>query len=102
MTKQLRANEVEIRSYRPEPRHNAMKVDLGPIALWFSYSTPVAVFIPGKGLIVRENDWGPTTGQHLNIIDGGDKADRVTGEEFERILNSITISVTLPDDKPEQ
>jgi hypothetical protein len=40
---------------------------------YFSYKTLVAVRAPGHGLIVRENVWGPTTGKHLNWIDGGNK-----------------------------
>ena len=53
---------------------------------WFSYQTLVA-FKPIDGpKIVRQNDWGPTTGKHLNWIDGGDKASRVSGAEFEATL----------------
>ena len=50
---------------------------------WFSYQTLVALNVPGKGKIVTENDWGPTTGKHLNIIDGGDKAFRLPRDKFE-------------------
>lgn len=54
---------------------------------YFSYSTLVAVYVPGKGRIVRENDWGPTTGKHLNWIDGGDKRSRLSKERFKATLN---------------
>ena len=50
---------------------------------WFSYQTLVAVYVPGKGKIVSANDWGPTTGKHLNAIDGGDKASRLPRTTFE-------------------
>lgn len=55
--------------------------------VYFSYSTPVAFRTIKTGLVVRENDWGPTTGKHLNWIDGGDKATRIDGAAFERQLS---------------
>jgi hypothetical protein len=36
---------------------------------------------------VRQNDWGCTTGKHLNDIDGGTKFLRIPGEEFQKKLN---------------
>lgn len=67
---------------------NALVFDLGSIRVWYSYKTPVAFYLLGAdpAMVVRENDWGPTTGKHLNSIDGGNKKDRVSGEEFERML----------------
>lgn len=65
---------------------NALRFDLGPLRVWFSYKTPMAFRTTGGGLVVRENDWGPTTGKHLNAIDGGTKATRIPGDEFERQL----------------
>ncbi len=53
--------------------------------MYFSYQTMVAFIAPGVGLVVHDNDWGPTAGKHLNWIDGGNKADRVCGEEFDRL-----------------
>lgn len=57
------------------------------LSVWFSYCTPVAFQQLGKPKVVRQNDWGPTTGKHLNWIDGGDKASRVPGERFEALLS---------------
>ena len=50
---------------------------------YFSYRTLVAFRGP-QGLIVRENVWGPTTGKHLNWIDGGAKNDRYSKSAFNR------------------
>lgn len=54
---------------------------------WFSYTTLVAFKSVKRGgtKVVRKNDWGPTTGKHLNAIDGGDKKNRVDGDEFDRL-----------------
>ncbi len=49
---------------------------------WFSYNTLVAFKHIGGPRVVRSNDWGPTTGKHLNCIDGGDRETRVSGEVF--------------------
>ena len=70
---------------------NYATVYVGPVRLEFSYRTCVAFFGP-KDSAVRVNDWGPTTGKHLNAIDGGSqqaKSKRVEGEEFERRLANI-------------
>jgi len=32
---------------------------------------------------VSENVWGPTTGKHLNWIDGGDKKSRLPYNQFQ-------------------
>ena len=64
-------------------------VDLGDLSVWFSYETPIAFEVYGQPRVVRENIWGPTTGKHLNAIDGGDKeakARRVSSDEFNRAL----------------
>ena len=58
---------------------------------YFSYDTLVAVRT-SKGLFVRENIWGTTTGKHLNWIDGGSKRakkERLTKEQFEKVLSEL-------------
>jgi hypothetical protein len=57
-----------------------MAVEVGNLTVYFSYKTPVA-YCDGNGLVCRENDWGPTTGKHLNAIT--DKFNRIPGEQFE-------------------
>lgn len=56
---------------------------------YFSYKTLVAFKTKDKTLIVRENIWGPTTGKHLNWIDGGDKESRLSEKEFEKKYHEI-------------
>ena len=62
---------------------------------YFSYETLVA-FIGSNGLVVRENNWGPTTGKHLNWIDGGNKKQRVNEEKFNQILHENFKSEDIP------
>lgn len=52
---------------------------------WFSYKTLVAFYKLGGSKVVHENIWGPSTGKHLDAIDGGDKKDRVSSEDFNRL-----------------
>ena len=59
------------------------------LTVWFSYKTPVAFYSHATGKVVRENDWGPTTGKHLNWIDGGDKKSRVSSEKFEELWQQV-------------
>lgn len=63
---------------------HCLQLCVGRVTVYYSYSTIVA-FRAGNGLRVRENDWGPTTGKHLNWIDGGDKWSkkaRLNKEDF--------------------
>lgn len=59
---------------------------------YFSYKTLIAVSgIPG-GKIVHANDWGTTTGKHLNLIDGGSKdakAQRLDADAFQEVVNNL-------------
>jgi hypothetical protein len=66
---------------------NSLRVDVGPLAIWFSYTTPVAFQLDGRMRVVRQNQWGPTTGKHLNWIDGGSHKERVSSDEFEQRFN---------------
>ena len=61
-------------------------VELGDFTIWFSYRTPIA-FDDGHQFVIRRNEWGPTTGKHLNIADGGRGAERIDGDEFKRKLD---------------
>lgn len=67
--------------------HTLVFTDERGCDFYYSYRTLVAVRVPFAGMVVHENDWGPTTGKHLNWIDGGDKeakASRVDSETFEQ------------------
>lgn len=55
---------------------------------WFSYKTLVAFKTPAGPRVVRKNEWGPTTGKHLNAIDDGNKKSRVDADEFGRLFRA--------------
>ena len=71
-------------------QHNTTVVTVGRLEIYFSYETPVAYWHDSTGLVVRENDWGPTTGKHLNWIDGGTHSQRISGVDFENQLAELT------------
>ena len=53
---------------------------------YFSYNTLIA-FVHKKNAYeserhVRKNEWGSTTGKHLNWIDGGNKQNREDSKTF--------------------
>ena len=65
---------------------------MGTLDLWFSYETPIAFWNDGEERVVRKNQWGPTTGRHLNAVDGGSKAAvsaRIDTAEFEAQMQMI-------------
>lgn len=55
---------------------------------YFSYNTLIAFkSAKTRNLYVRKNVWGPTTGKHLNWIDGGyNKEARLSLKDFEKAL----------------
>ena len=82
---------IKIEQIKP----NLTRVNIGNVYVWFSYETPVAFKAAKFPIIVRENNvWGPTTGKHLNAIDGGTKAakaERVSSDEFNRALDELEL-----------
>ena len=56
--------------------------------LYFSYETCIAFKINGK-LTVCENIWSRTTGNHLNLIDNGDKKSRISYKDFINKLDNL-------------
>lgn len=72
-------------------RPNFCVVTVGEMEIWFSYQTPIAFRKHSGPLLVRQNEWGPTTGRHLNYLNVPN-ADRVTGPEFrEALANALYI-----------
>lgn len=62
---------------------HSLQVFLPGLTLWWSYDTLVAFRVhDAEKPTVCENRWGSTTGEHLDAIDGGDKAGRLTREAF--------------------
>jgi hypothetical protein len=86
----MRVRVSNYRDRRVSEDPQARMVEIGPITVWFSYTTPVAFQVSDKPRVVHQNDWSRTTGAHLNEIDGGSreaKAQRVDGETFSRLMN---------------
>lgn len=80
---------IRIEIDHPTGKANFSTVTIGSLSIAFSYSTPIGYTTDdGFNWTVRENDWGPTTGKHLNKIDGGNlaKHSRLPSAEFEAAL----------------
>lgn len=88
-------------SYRSISR-NFTEMNMGPIRVWISYETPVGFQAPDGRLVVRKNEWGPTTGRHLNHIDGGAKKSRVDKNTFDRLWAEMTAEYLQVKPDPEQ
>lgn len=68
----------------PNERPNFVVIEIGGLALWFSYNTLIAFQEPGEPVVVSENCWGPTTGKHLGMVPGGNrKEERLYRDAFE-------------------
>ena len=73
---------------------NALCFSLGGIDVYFSYKTPVAYRTIDDGLVCRVNEWGPTTGKHLNAIEPN-KRERVSGTVFERKIAAALAALDI-------
>lgn len=73
----------------PTDRANFTIVTVGDIKFAFSYETVVGFArASDTAWTVTENDWGPTTGKHLNHLDFG-RGQRLPREEFEARLEAL-------------
>ena len=71
---------------------NNTLVKISGVEFYFSYKTIIAFKVSG-GLYIRENEWGPTTGKHLNAISDNKKI-RMKGDDFESFLSKLDIKVS--------
>jgi hypothetical protein len=89
----MKVGNIDIQPYGNYSSENygahAMRVRIGALTLWFSYSTVVAFQEPGRARRVTENVWKQTTGKHLNAIDGGDKKSRLKRSVFQAELSDL-------------
>ena len=60
----------------------------GVISLWYSYQTIIAFTFRGERY-VTQNIWGSTTGKHLNMIDGGNRNERLDRNTFITKLDEV-------------
>ena len=79
-----------------ETGSNYATVKFDSLEVYVSYRTPIAFWTRKTGTVCRVNDWGPTTGKHLNAIQA-DKSKRIPGAEFERQLAEVLASFGLSD-----
>ena len=82
----------EIKTYGEYKTHNygvnCLYVEMGPVTLYYSYTTIVAFTYKGTRKVC-ENCWGNTTGKQLNWLDGRDHENRVPRHEFEAKLIDV-------------
>lgn len=74
-----------------QTRPNFYQVTINDVIFYFSYQTLIAFRTEGKTHI-RQNEWGTTTGKHLNYIDD-DKSIRLSSYDFEAKLNEFSINI---------
>ena len=74
---------------------HTLALEFGDAIFYFSYKTLIAFHKNGQ-LVVHKNDWGNTTGRHLNYVDNGKKSDRLTHEEFCAKFKEMFKSEELP------
>ncbi len=75
----------------PTDKVNFTIVHLSERSVAFSYNTIIGVTAKNSyAWILRENEWGPTTGKHLNFLNE-DKRTRLPSDQFEELLKEIGV-----------
>ena len=65
---------------------SATVIDIGESQILYSYSTPVAAFVPGRGYLKTDRFYSVTTSRHVNKwIDG--RSTTVPQSEIDAIAN---------------
>jgi len=59
------------------------------VTVFFSYKTPVACFIKGKGYFKTRKNFSKTTTKHINKWLIGEKAQEKPQDFFDNLLNDI-------------
>ncbi len=67
--------------------NNFNMVSINGVNIYFSYQTAIGVMSGGKS-VISVNDWGPTTGKHLNYLEQ-DKSKRVPQIEVEQAITRL-------------
>lgn len=93
--KEINVDSIELTQ---ELNNKLTTISFGGMELYFSYSTLVGIRDGYDTPLVRENVWGPTTGRHLNRIDGGSdkaKARRLSYDDFNYIAKNLKVGLDV-------
>lgn len=66
---------------------NQTELDTGRATIFFSYETPVAALVPGRGFIRTDRYWSVTTSRHINRWLSGADAEEVAQSELDGLLD---------------
>lgn len=72
---------------------NQVEVELSSgITVLYSYRTPVAVFVPGKGALCTSQKWSCTTSRHINnaVVRWGCSRHNVPQDEINNLANGVS------------
>ena len=68
---------------------NQTEVETADARIFFSYRTPVAAYIFGRGFVRTENFYSTTTSRHINKWIGVDSKTDTTEKVSQDFLNSL-------------
>ncbi len=75
----------------PTDKVNFTIVHLSKRSIAFSYKTIIGVTgTDNYKWTLCENEWGPTTGKHLNFLNE-DKSTRLPSDQFEELLEELGV-----------
>lgn len=67
---------------------NQTELHLGDsLVVFFSYETPVAAFVPGRGFLRTDYKWSVTTSKHINHWLNSANAESVPQFELNELVN---------------
>ena len=78
----------------PTSKVNFTIVYVGSLTLAFSYKTIIGFQMGWGSWVIRKNEWGPTTGKHLNYL-SDTKETRVESDEFDAQLRAVLVRLAI-------
>lgn len=75
--------------------NNFHNIECDGVLVWFFYETMIA-FAVGSRIFCRHNEWGNTTGKHLNTIQP-DHSKRMSAVDFEAAWDRHVTTGTIVD-----
>lgn len=64
--------------------------------VFFSYRTPVAAFIPGKGVVITSKKWSVTTTKHINNWLKQFSPNVTVNKVDQSVLDGYQLAITNP------
>lgn len=73
--------------------NNFHVLECGGLTIWFSYETPIALKNKEDIIILTLNEWGTTTGRHINAVKREGDFTQMRKTDFDYVMNRTLLGI---------